>query len=143
LGAGPAVFANCDPRSLRRVLQNVVRNAIKFTEAGGAIEVAITRDRQTARIAIKDTGVGIPPALLSTIGRPFVQVEGNLARKSSGVGLGLAIAGALMKLMQGSLTIESLPGRGTTVTVILPLGASAPVRVSEPAIGAAVTAAAE
>ena len=120
LRPGPGVLASCDPRSLKRVLQNILRNAIKFTDAGGAVDIAVARHDRTVRIVVKDTGVGIPAAMLSTIGKPFVQVEGNLARKNSGVGLGLAIANALMKLMQGTLTIESTPGRGTTVTIALP-----------------------
>ena len=70
---------------------------------------------------MKDTGIGIPPDMLQTVGRPFVQVEGNLSRKNSGIGLGLAIANALMRLMQGELLIKSTPGAGTTVTICLPV----------------------
>ncbi len=137
LRPGETVFASCDPRSLKRVLQNILRNAIKFTDKGGAVEVAITHDDDAVRISIKDTGIGIPAAMLGTVGKPFIQVEGNLARKNSGVGLGLAIASALMKLMQGRLTIESAPGRGTTVTVILPAAANAPASPPQLALAAA------
>ncbi len=125
LRPGEPALATCDPHSFKRVLQNIVRNAIKFTDRGGTIEVAIAREANRVAIMIEDTGIGIPVAMLDTIGKPFVQVEGNLARKNSGVGLGLAIASALMKLMQGGLTIESTPGRGTTVTVTLPTASSA------------------
>ncbi|MBI1212738.1 MAG: hypothetical protein GC190_14835 [Alphaproteobacteria bacterium] len=120
LMAGPPALADCDPRSLKRVLQNIVRNAIKFTDKGGAVEVTVARAQEKVSIAIKDTGIGIAPEMLRTVGKPFVQVEGNLSRKASGVGLGLAISNALMKLMQGELSIESRLGAGTTVTVILP-----------------------
>jgi two-component system, cell cycle sensor histidine kinase PleC len=122
---GAAALADCDARSLKRVLQNVIRNAIKFTDAGGSVQVTVARDARRVRIAVKDTGIGIPAAMLRTVGKPFVQVEGNLARKNSGVGLGLAIANALMKLMQGEIAIESTPGRGTTVTVSLPVAEAA------------------
>lgn len=118
---GPSVLADCDPRSLKRVLQNIVRNAIKFTDTGGSVEIFVSRNGDQVRIAVKDTGIGIPPDMLQTVGKPFVQVEGNLSRKNSGVGLGLAIANALMRLMQGELLIESAPGAGTTVTVCLPV----------------------
>jgi two-component system cell cycle sensor histidine kinase PleC len=118
--AGASALADCDPRSLKRVLQNIVRNAIKFTNTGGSVEVSVGREAGRVRIAVKDTGIGIPAAMLETVGKPFVQVEGNLARKNSGVGLGLAIASALTKLMQGELLIESAPGRGTTVSVVVP-----------------------
>jgi two-component system cell cycle sensor histidine kinase PleC len=103
------------------VLQNIMRNAIKFTDAGGSVDVSVSRADDRVRIAVKDTGIGIPPDMLQTVGRPFVQVEGNLARKNSGIGLGLAIANALMRLMQGELLIESTPGAGTTVTICLPV----------------------
>ena len=132
---GPSALVDCDPRSLKRVLQNIVRNGIKFTEAGGSVEVAVTREGKRVGIAVKDTGIGIPASMLQTVGKPFVQVEGNLARKNSGVGLGLAIASALMKLMQGTLTIESAAGQGTTVRVTLPgehRKAPAPVVVDTP-----------
>jgi two-component system cell cycle sensor histidine kinase PleC len=117
---GNAALADCDPKSLKRVLQNIVRNAIKFTDAGGTVDVTVTRNGERVRIAVKDSGIGIPPDMLGTVGKPFVQVEGNLARKNSGVGLGLAIASALMKLMQGELFINSAAGQGTTVTISLP-----------------------
>jgi len=120
LAPSAAVLANCDPRSLKRVLQNIMRNAIKFTDAGGSVAIDVARDGKGVHIVIKDTGIGIPPEMLRTVGKPFVQVEGNLARKNSGVGLGLAIASALTKLMHGELAIDSAPGRGTTVTVTLP-----------------------
>jgi two-component system cell cycle sensor histidine kinase PleC len=143
LATGADVLAACDARSLKRVLANIVRNAIKFTDDGGTIDISVSRQGETARIAVKDTGIGIPAAMLHTIGKPFVQVEGNLARKNSGVGLGLAIASALIKLMHGTLTIESASGRGTIATVILPLAEAAPARVSEPVVGSAAVAAAE
>jgi two-component system cell cycle sensor histidine kinase PleC len=117
---GSAALADCDPKSLKRVLQNIVRNAIKFTDTGGAVDITVARADNRVRIAVKDTGIGIPSDMLGTVGKPFVQVEGNLARKNSGVGLGLAIASALMKLMQGELFIDSAPGQGTTVTICLP-----------------------
>jgi two-component system cell cycle sensor histidine kinase PleC len=142
LRPGDAVLASCDPRSLKRVLRNIVRNAIKFTDKGGAVDVAITLDGGGVRIEIKDTGIGIPAAMLSTVGKPFVQVEGNLARKNSGMGLGLAIASALMKLMQGRLTFESAPGHGTTVTVILPAAAAADAPAPQPQRTLAAAAAA-
>ena len=149
LRPGEAALAICDPRSFKRVLQNIVRNAIKFTDRGGAIEADIKCEADRIVIMIEGTGIGIPIAMLDTIGKPFVQVENNLARKNSGVGLGLAIASALMKLMQGSLTIASAPGRGTTVTVTLPaarpptgarasmVAASAPLPVTHATVTAA------
>ena len=137
LCSSEAVLAYCDPRSLKRVLRNILHNAIKFTENGGAVEVSIARKVDRVHIAIKDTGIGIPRAMLDTVGKPFVQVEGNLARKNNGVGLGLAIASALLKAMQGWLTIESTPGRGTTVTITLPAVTGAAAATAPVALAAA------
>ena len=128
---GAAALADCDPRSLKRVLLNVARNAIKFTTDGGSVEVTVARSEDRVSIAVKDTGIGIPAAMLHTIGRPFVQVEGNLSRKNSGVGLGLAIGNALIKLMQGELSIESTPGVGTTVTLSLPAENRSPIAAKQ------------
>ena len=104
-----------DLAELEMALLNIAVNARDAMPQGGSFTIDVrnaareggTLNSEHVAIALHDSGIGIPAAMLATIGKPFVQVEGNLARKNSGVGLGLAIASALMKLMQGKLTIES------------------------------------
>lgn len=110
-----------DRVKLRQVLLNLLSNAIKFTPSGGSIRVSIAADRDDLVIAIADTGVGMTPAETATALQPFGQVASAYTRDHRGTGLGLPIADALVRQHQGSLTIDSARGRGTTVTLTLPL----------------------
>jgi PAS domain S-box-containing protein len=117
---GPLTLV-ADERALRQVLLNLLSNALKFTPEGGSVEIAsqLTPEGDIA-IAVTDTGIGIPASELPRITGAFVQVESTHARKHQGVGLGLAIAKALVELHGGRLAIESQAGQGTRVTVLLP-----------------------
>jgi signal transduction histidine kinase len=117
-----------DLRALRRILLNLVGNAVKFTDAGGTIAVRGTLDGPRVVVAVSDTGIGIAPEKIGLLGRPFVQVDDSLARRNAGSGLGLAICKGLAEAMGGRLEIVSRVGQGTTVTVRLP---------ATPAVGAA------
>jgi two-component system, sensor histidine kinase len=112
-----------DPSRLRQVLHNMVGNAIKFTEAGSVTLVAKhNASRGRARIAVHDTGVGIPAQELPLIFDAFHQADGSLTRRFAGTGLGLTIARDLARAMGGDLLATSQLGRGScfTVTVDLP-----------------------
>jgi len=110
-----------DSHRFRQVLLNLLSNAIKFTPAAGHVSVtsAIGAD-QCFSLTVSDTGIGMAPAEVATAMQPFGQVERGLARKYQGTGLGLTIARKLTELQGGKLEIESLPGRGTTVTIRFP-----------------------
>ncbi len=110
-----------DRRALKQVFLNLLSNAVKFTRDGGSVEVHLARLRGGVKIAIKDTGIGIPEADIAKLGRPFEQVENQFSKSHQGSGLGLAISRALVELHGGSLRIASREGHGTTVTLILPL----------------------
>jgi two-component system cell cycle sensor histidine kinase PleC len=110
-----------DRRALKQVFLNLLSNAVKFTRDGGSVEVHLARMRGGVKIAIKDTGIGIPEADIAKLGRPFEQVENQFSKSHQGSGLGLAISRALVELHGGSLRIASREGHGTTVTLILPL----------------------
>jgi PAS domain S-box-containing protein len=107
-----------DPGRLRQVLINLVGNAIKFTHHGEVIvHVGLAaQDNHTVelRLAVTDTGIGIPPDRLGALFAPFTQVDGSTTRKYGGTGLGLAIASQLADLMNGRVGAESQPGRGST-----------------------------
>jgi two-component system, cell cycle sensor histidine kinase PleC len=110
-----------DRRALKQIFLNLLSNAVKFTRDGGSVEVHIARARGAVKIAIKDTGIGIPEADIAKLGRPFEQVENQFSKSHQGSGLGLAISRALVELHGGSLRISSREGQGTTVTLMLPL----------------------
>ncbi len=115
---GLALWA--DPRALRQVLLNLLSNAIKFTPSGGRVDL---RGRRAPGggvvIEVTDTGVGIPAADLPHVTEPFRQAPGTAAIYG-GTGLGLSITKHLVEMHQGTLEIESAPGRGTSVRVNLP-----------------------
>ena len=110
-----------DRRAVKQILLNLLSNAVKFTPDGGRVTVRGCASHASLFIAIKDTGIGIPAAALSKLGRPFEQVEGQLAKSYQGSGLGLAIAKSLIELHGGTMRIRSAVGIGTIVVVKMPL----------------------
>lgn len=118
-GADLRLRANAD--RLQQVLLNLLTNAIKFTPAQGVISVECGVDEGLTRIAVRDTGCGIPQENLSQIFDPFVQVDRNrVASRQRGVGLGLAISRELIQAMGGKLAVESEVGVGSVFTISLP-----------------------
>ena len=127
-----ALRIEADQRGLKQVLLNLISNAVKFTPEGGAVSVIVApRDADTVRVSVADTGIGISAKDLERLAQPFEQVEGQHSKSTQGTGLGLALTKSLIELHGGAMTIDSEPGRGTTVWFDLPLrapqGAVAPV----------------
>ncbi len=115
----PLVYA--DERKLRQILINLLGNAIKFTGAGGRIEVAGSVDASGGfRLCVRDTGVGIAPEDIAKVLEPFGQARNSLESNQPGTGLGLPLSRKLAELHRGTLEISSEPGSGTTVTLSLP-----------------------
>ncbi|WP_119070956.1 sensor histidine kinase [Aggregatilinea lenta] len=109
-----------DKNKLEQIIVNLLSNAIKFTEHGGVtIKVSGEADK-TLVIEITDTGIGIPDDAQSSIFDPFRQVDGSLKRKYSGTGLGLSITKRLVEALEGTISIKSQVGIGSTFTVVLP-----------------------
>lgn len=116
-----AVSLVADDRATRQILLNLLSNAIKFSRAGGEVVVGASLAGGEWRIAVRDNGIGIPASELPRIGQAFEQATNNPLLASEGTGLGLALVKSLMTLHQGSFTIESIEGQGTTVTVGFPI----------------------
>ena len=111
-----------DRRALKQILLNLLSNAVKFTPADGTVSVRLSRSTKgRVRIAIADTGIGIPERELDKLGRPFEQVENQFTKSHKGSGLGLAISRSLVEMHGGHIEIASEEGKGTTVSVVLPL----------------------
>ncbi|TBW40959.1 PAS domain S-box protein [Siculibacillus lacustris] len=109
-----------DRRAVKQVMLNLLSNAVKFTPTGGRVVLRAQAEETAIVVTIEDTGIGIPEALLASIGRPFVQVENQFTKSHKGSGLGLAIARSLVELHGGELSIRSAPGVGTEVSLTLP-----------------------
>ncbi len=107
-----------DPNRLRQILNNLVSNAIKFTQQGEVMvrakRVEDTDGEVVVRFEVIDTGIGIAPEAQGSLFQPFVQAEGSTSRRFGGTGLGLVIAAKLAEQMGGEIGFESAPGKGST-----------------------------
>ncbi|WP_145700617.1 sensor histidine kinase [Azospirillum baldaniorum] len=120
----PLPRLRADRRSLRQILLNLLSNAVKFTPAGGRIAIDVTRAEEPSgtglRIAVIDTGIGIPEEYRLTVLEPFRQVPGERIRNGAGTGLGLSIVRSLVEAHGGRLTLSSTPGQGTRIDLHFP-----------------------
>ncbi len=110
-----------DRRALKQIMLNLISNGIKFTPENGNVHVSSRLGQDEVIIRIKDSGIGIPAKDLPTLGQPFVQVENQYTKNHVGSGLGLAISRSLVELHAGRLSISSQVGKGTEITIRLPL----------------------
>jgi len=111
---------SCDATRLAQILNNLINNAIKFTDSG-AVTVKVGQDAGKLRIGVADTGCGIDAGMQPHVFERFRQVDGFLTRRHQGTGLGLALVKELVALMGGEVTLSSRPGEGSEFVVSLPL----------------------
>lgn len=109
---------------LRRMIDNLLGNAIKFTPRGGAVTLRVWQEEDTIVLQVEDTGIGIPSDQLGRIFERFYQVNGSARRRYGGVGLGLALVKEIAELHDGSVEVESEVGQGSVFTVRLPAAES-------------------
>ncbi|WP_027053562.1 PAS domain-containing sensor histidine kinase [Mesorhizobium erdmanii] len=112
---------NADRRAVQQILINLVSNAIKFTPDGGDVVVGAKRIGSRLHFWVRDTGIGIAEEDFANLGKPFTQIQNDYTRRFEGTGLGLSLVKGLVALHEGTMSIESMPGEGTTVTISLPV----------------------
>ncbi|ACG79121.1 sensor histidine kinase DivJ [Phenylobacterium zucineum HLK1] len=112
--------AEADRRAVKQITLNLISNALKFTPRGGTVTVTAQGAGETLELIVADSGVGIAPADLERLGRPFEQA-GDAQQRAAGSGLGLSLVRAFAALHGGEMAIESGVGEGTTVTVRMPV----------------------
>jgi PAS domain S-box-containing protein len=117
-----------DPDKLKVVLKNLIGNAIKFTDQGG-VTIQACHHEDGVEFSIADTGIGIPPDALSRIFEPFYQVDSSSTRPYIGTGLGLHIVQRLLDLLEGSVSVESTVGSGSTFRVWIPVSGGSRIPV--------------
>ena len=109
-----------DPLRMLQILNNLVGNAIKFTESG-SVEMVFAYESGTVHIQVRDTGIGMSPEQTKLVFAPFAQADATISRRFGGTGLGTTIARQLVEQMGGSIEVESALGQGSTFHVRLPL----------------------
>jgi len=114
------LMINSDQRRLEQVLLNLLSNAVKFTETG-KVEINCAADEHLYRIQVRDTGIGIPAEEMGHIFEPFRQLDHGLTRKYEGTGLGLTISKRIIDILGGTITVESINGKGSIFTVTIPV----------------------
>ncbi len=120
LAEAPVVLA--DPGRLEQVLINLLDNAVKYSPAGGTITFSAENEGDRLKIGVNDTGIGIPAKDLPRIFERFYRVDAARSRDEGGTGLGLAIVKHIIQLHGGAVSVESMPGKGTTVYFTLNKG---------------------
>jgi signal transduction histidine kinase len=122
--AMPRIMA--DSWALRRIADNLIGNGIKFTEAGGTVEVSARQGPEGVVVTVRDTGAGMPPDVLEQIGKHFYQADTGISRRYEGMGTGLALSLRLADAMGAAVHFDSSPGNGTTASLVLPVSEGAP-----------------
>lgn len=123
---GAPLIVEADTARLRQTIRHLLANAIKFTPAGGRVDVGLTREAADARLIVRDTGIGIEPALLPQIFDRFRQGDSSLTRAYGGLGIGLALVRHIVEGHGGAVAVDSPgAGGGTTFTIRVPLAAPA------------------
>jgi len=126
LGAVTPAEVMGDADALRRALRNLVENAVKYTPAGGKVELSLAREKDSAVLAVEDSGIGIEPADLERIFEPFVRLDEARSRATGGAGLGLAIARSVATAHGGTLSVQSTPKTGSRFVLRLPPAVDTP-----------------
>jgi two-component system heavy metal sensor histidine kinase CusS len=119
--SGGPVIAQLDRSLLQRAVGNLVSNALAYTSSGGAVVLEAKADSSTICIEVSDTGIGIPAEALPRVFDRFFRVDSSRSQGSGGTGLGLAIVQSITQLHGGNVKISSEPGKGTRVTLQMPV----------------------
>ena len=114
-----------DKRAFRQIMLNLLSNAIKFTKPGGHITVTCRVENAQLRVSVEDNGIGIGASDLPRIGNPFFQARSAYDRRHDGTGLGLSIVKGLVALHGGDMQVQSDLGKGTSISIALPLDCEA------------------
>lgn len=117
-----------DAARIRQILLNLIGNAVKFTDHGRVdVQMVATTehlngiDGPVVKLSISDTGIGISEEEIATVFKPFAQADASIRRRYGGLGIGLAISKRLIDVMGGEISVASVPGQGSTFTILLPL----------------------
>jgi signal transduction histidine kinase len=119
---------DADEEKITIAINNLVKNALTFTDPGGQIKIEAERLPGYIQVSVSDNGIGIPASDLPRVFDRFYQVQSHLTRRHGGMGLGLSVAKAMVELHQGQIWVESIEGKGSIFSFLLPLQAGRSAR---------------
>ena len=114
------VFMAADEARIRQAVENLLSNALRYTDRGGSVIISLKRSGDSVSIKVRDTGIGISEKDLPYIFERFYRTDKSRTRSSGGLGIGLAITKAIVEAHGGRITAESREGEGSTFTITLP-----------------------
>jgi signal transduction histidine kinase len=120
-GAEQPLILQADELRIEQVFHNLIGNAVKYSPDGGSVRIRLERDITQISIAVSDDGIGIVPEVLPRLFERFYRAPSQTNQQISGLGVGLYIVREIVALHQGSVTVESVEGHGSTFTVRLPV----------------------
>jgi len=115
------LWISADEGKFRQIMNNLLSNSIKFTPAGGSVDIILRQERDSVIITVKDTGIGIPEESLEKIFKPFIQLESSLNRTFEGTGLGLTLVKKYVEMHGGTIFVESKIREGSSFRFELPV----------------------
>jgi len=122
LAAPEEMIVHADATQLVQLVGNLLDNAVKYTPAGGRVDVTAAQTDGGVTISVRDTGIGIPHGEVDRIFERFYRVDKARSRRLGGTGLGLAIVKGIVEAHGGAISVETELGKGSTFTVVLPAG---------------------
>jgi signal transduction histidine kinase len=115
------LLVEADANKITVAISNLIRNALTFTNEGGHVQLMVESVTGHVQVSVKDDGIGIPASDLGRVFDRFFQVESHLTRRHTGMGLGLSVAKTMIELHGGRIWVESVEGKGSTFSFLLPL----------------------
>jgi signal transduction histidine kinase len=115
------LLVEADANKITVAISNLIRNALTFTNEGGHVQLIVESVTGHVQVSVKDDGIGIPASDLGRVFDRFFQVESHLTRRHTGMGLGLSVAKTMIELHGGRIWVESVEGKGSTFSFLLPL----------------------
>jgi len=119
--SGQRFEISANSRMIDEMLYNLIENGVKYNRDGGIVRVALSKEDGMCKIAVSDTGIGIPPEHHGRVFERFYRVDKSRSKKTGGTGLGLSIVKHITEHHGGGITLESIPGQGTTVAISIPV----------------------
>lgn len=121
LNTKESVIMEADTKEIEIVLNNLISNAVKYNKQGGRVDIFIAKENSKVRISVSDSGIGMTDEEKGKLFQDFVRIKNPKTKNITGSGLGLSILKKIVEMYHGDIEVQSIPDKGSTFTVILPV----------------------